>query len=97
MATLLLPDGSGQLLRPADAERGKFTLAELQRAVGGYVEMVKLPGHPERAFLLVDEDGKRKGLPVNGQATRLAHDCRAIWPSDQIVGPALLLTSQEMD
>jgi hypothetical protein len=69
MATLLLPDGTQRDVQPA-SERGKFTLKEVQALVGGFVELVRLGRtNDDRRILLLDEDGKSKGLPANEQAT----------------------------
>ena len=57
------------------------TLEEAQEIVGGYVEMQTLPNGDQ---LLMDEDGKSKGLRANPEATALLG-----W--DTVVGPALLL------
>ena len=45
------------------------TLTDYQTAVGGYVELVHLEGHP--LAIIADEDGKVKRLPVNQRATCL--------------------------
>jgi len=43
-----------------------FRLAELQKAVGGYVEVIKLPNNK---VMLVNEEGKIRNLPINEKAT----------------------------
>ena len=43
-------------------------LATLQRAVGGYIELLGLPGGDQ---MFVDEDGRPKGLPPNPTASGL--------------------------
>lgn len=64
-----------------DPENGKaFTLAEVQRYVGGYVEMLKVSGGK---ILLFDEEGSLKGLQPNREASKIA--------KRPIVGPALLV------
>ena len=65
MATIYRVDGTLETVTPA---AGEFTLDEVQSIVGGYVELVQLA----EGFLLVDEDGRYKGLPLNLQATALA-------------------------
>jgi hypothetical protein len=45
------------------------TLTDYQTAVGGYIELVHLEGHP--VAIIADEDGKVKRLPVNSRATCL--------------------------
>jgi hypothetical protein len=44
-------------------------LTDYQTAVGGYIEAVKMEGHP--LVIVADEDGKVKNLPVNRRATCL--------------------------
>jgi len=45
------------------------TLAEVQQAVGGWVELVNLPNGDQ---MLVDEDGLSKRLPLNRDASMMA-------------------------
>ena len=42
-------------------------------------------------FLLIDEEGKFKNLPINQVATQIAHDNNSIYPSDVIVGDVILV------
>ena len=44
------------------------TLAQLQEAVGGYIELV----HCGDKQMVCNEDGKVHGLPINPEATQLA-------------------------
>ncbi|GAA3734784.1 hypothetical protein GCM10022239_08650 [Leifsonia bigeumensis] len=44
-------------------------LTDYQTAVGGYIETVKMNGHP--LVIVADEDGKVKQLPINRRATCL--------------------------
>lgn len=60
-------------------EGKKFSLEELQKYVGGYVELIRLP----QGDLYVDEDGTLKGLPVNIPASTIA--------GRMIVGDVLLV------
>ncbi len=46
-----------------------YTLEEMQSLVGGYVEVVMLWGGSH--YMLVNEDGALKGLPVNRLASVL--------------------------
>jgi hypothetical protein len=70
-------------------------LEDLQGGVGGYIELVpyftKYKGRPCVAFC--DEDGKRKGLPVNQRATSLWHALvAALRGRDVLVGPIVIIT-----
>lgn len=64
---------------PATTEL-KLTL--MQALVGGYIELVRLPG----ADGIVNEEGKLKGLPYNPLGTAIYGN-----PSDEIVGTMLVL------
>lgn len=59
------------------------TLEEAQAMVGGYVQLVELA---DGSQLIVNEEGKLRGLPVNVEASKL-------WPvpGDLIVGDAVHL------
>lgn len=48
------------------------TLAETQQVVGGYIELVPLL---KDKTMVVNEDGRRMGLPVNSMATQLYRHC----------------------
>lgn len=60
-------------------------LEDYQRLVGGWLETVPtfIKGH----LLLIDEEGKLKGLPLNDLATL----CSAVCAPDFIVGDAVLV------
>lgn len=83
---LLKPDGSVVDYPPKDRA---YTLEEVQKAVGGYIEVVNLnSGY----IMVINEEGKLNGLPVNQKATDL-------WgsPWDHIVGNALVCRSRGED
>lgn len=67
MPRLFKPDGTVTDVKPMNGK--KFTLAEAQRHVDGYVEIVHLK-NKER--LLVNEDGAMLGLDPNPHVTQLA-------------------------
>lgn len=82
MATLIEPDGTARTVKPATGK--SFTLAELQKLVGGYIEIF-----PGTRFVLVDEEGLLKNLPINIPASLRVGGY-------QIVGNALFLDAEEM-
>ena len=84
MAQLIRPNGSETLREPAQGE--SFTLEELQALVGGYIEIVRRL--PDGQLMVVDEEGRMKGKPPNGVASRLA--------GQFIVGDTLILDDKEM-
>lgn len=57
-------------------EASRFTLKELQAAVGGYIEHVNLAHTGTDEVMVVNEDGKSLDLPVNKIASLIA--CRPI-------------------
>ena len=63
-------------------------LKTLQEAVGGYIELVPIPGLPNLC-MLADEDGLLKDLPDNLAASLLAQQ--------RIVGPVVVLPRALMD
>lgn len=99
MAKLILPNGEVTDVFPKDGKT--FKLDELQKLVGGYIELVTLiyphvdhnQFRSERFIMYVDEDGISKKLPINMTATKLfksTHGC------GEVVGPALIGTVLEM-
>lgn len=68
------------------------TLKGLQEAIGGHIEIVPCGAeHFTHCVLVVDEEGKLKGLELNPYASKLfgsIHDC--------IVGPALLCGTDKL-
>lgn len=85
MATLIRVDG---MESPFAGKKKQLSLEEMQGAVGGYIEVVRLK-HWRR--LVIDEEGKLKSRPPNPRATMLALADDALLPGDYIVGDALLL------
>jgi hypothetical protein len=73
-------DGSREIwdLAPDDADR----YTQVRAAIGGgYVEALRIASD---TYLMVDEEGRLKDLPLNAQATRL-------YNLDAIVGDAVLI------
>lgn len=76
-----------------------FTLQELNGAVGGYHQLLILDSRPYMV-MVINENGKNLGLPINEQAT-------AIWQegaepgsgrmNDPICGTAILCPSMMLD
>jgi hypothetical protein len=87
MATLYEPSGRDSQHTPRDGR--KFSLDELQALVGGYIEMVRIPGDAGKRVLFVDEEGRLKGLKPNVRASHIA--------GQLIVGNAVLCSPKEVD
>jgi Domain of unknown function (DUF3846) len=88
MATLLKADGTEQEVTPRWGK--KFTLEELQKLVGGYIEPIKLPS----GYMLVNEDGRGKRLPENALATKRLHEIFKR-PVITMLGDCLLVSRKE--
>ena len=82
-----------------DDEKNTPTLKEAQDFVGGMVECVQFPNGD---LLLLNEEGKLMGLPLNPEATALwrAHFPKEKFPigwDDFVVGPAMVITKQALN
>lgn len=70
MATIYKTDGSTEKVNPANGS--SFSLKELQTVVGGYVDIIyQLPGDANR-IMVVNDEGRLKGLPRNGDASAIS-------------------------
>ncbi len=87
MASHYKTDGTAARVQPANGPR--FTLAELQGLVGGYIEVGRR--WEDGRVLLVNEEGRIRGLRVNVAATVLTDF------DFPIVGDAVLLEKGEFD
>jgi hypothetical protein len=76
-------DGTVVEVKPSKGKH--FNLQELQKFVGGYIELVYLPNN---RIMVVNEEGKVDGLPVNERATNM------ITFDDVIVGDVLVCDSK---
>ena len=66
MAKFIKTDGTIKEVIPKD--RKEFSLKELQKFVGGLIQMVSLPSGKE---IIVNDEGKLIGLPKNEEATKI--------------------------
>ena len=82
MALLIEANGSEQTIHPQNKKR--FSLEELQKFVGGYIERV--PTQEPKDFL-VNEEGLLKRLPMNGKASTLV--------GQMVVGPLVVFEGKE--
>jgi hypothetical protein len=77
----------------AEPKNGKdFKLRELQAIVDGYIEIVWLPNDK---IMVVNEDGKLRGLETNVEATRIYYN--AFGYKDIIVGDVLLCDANQVE
>jgi len=84
MATIIRVDGTEELLQD-------ISLATLQDAVGGHIEVV--PTNDNR-YIVLDEEGKLKGKPVNRRATELTRG--VLGDTDLIVGNVVVAGKDEI-
>jgi hypothetical protein len=87
MPKILKADGSREAIG-APKSKG-FKLNEIQKIVGGYVELVMLS---PRTIMLVNEEGKLMNLPVNKVATRIFRRMRR--SADTIHGDVLVCATE---
>ena len=76
-----------------DDVKNEPTLKSAQDFVGGYVQGITFPNGD---YLIINEEGKLMGLPVNDQATKLwketfDNDNFITGHNDFVVGPAILI------
>lgn len=87
MALHIKADGTEVKIEPANGK--KFSLEELQKMVGGYIEVVRIAKTDHGDHMLVNEDGRMKQLPVNVSASKL-------FGRGMIVGDAVVLSRRQM-
>ena len=90
MATLFHTDGFREKVSPANGS--DFRLEEMQRMVGGIIEIVYFD---DNTVMVINEEGKLLGLPLNMDATAIF---RAHYPDsdDYIVGDALVCSDEQI-
>jgi len=90
-ATIIRSSGAVEHL---DFFEGEPTLEQIRKIVGGYIEVVHIRRFGITAQIVLDEEGKLKGYPVNLLATAIAEG--HISKDDYIVGDVLLLSEGNM-
>jgi hypothetical protein len=68
IAKLFHPNGKIDMVHPRNGKT--FELDELQSVVGGYIQVIH-PRSSENSLMVINEEGKLKGLPYNELATKL--------------------------
>ncbi len=86
MAEIIYANGRMEQVAPANGS--DFSLEEMQRIVGGYIEVLNLN---DGRLMVVNEEGKLEGLDLNITATYLygRH-------SDCVVGNVLVCDSKQI-
>lgn len=85
-AYYIASDGTAREVKPNCGDA--FTLEDLQRYVGGYIERVRLSRYKT---MYVNEDGRLMHQVINITATNIARQAEAIFPTDYIVGNVILI------
>lgn len=88
MAQHILTTGEVQEIKPQNG--AFFKLHELNEFVGGYIELVYLS---DNRLMVVNEEGKLMGLPVNIKATR---EVVMSGINDVIVGDVLICDDSQI-
>jgi len=94
MALIIRMDGSEEQLDLLN-DYSPARLKKLQRAVGGYIEELRLD---DGRLLYVNEEGLLKGLDTNPRATQIVkeHAPQYLWgPIDTIVGDVVLCKKED--
>ena len=92
MATLFKPNGEPQLISPE--KKPFFSLKELQNAVEGYIEILRIKIDGVEKIAVFNEEGKIKNLEPNWLAT---HICSSRLNGDILVGNVLIADIDEID
>lgn len=88
MSRLIPARGEPREVTPADNKA--FTLEELQKFVGGYIELACMLADGSRLY--VNERGKMQTSIINVEATRIL--ASVIGPIDLVVGDAVLVSRE---
>lgn len=75
----------GTVIEATPANGTDFQLEELQKIVGGYIEIVSLL---DNEIMVINEEGKLADLPVNEKATEFYIEANGF--DDYIVGDVLV-------
>lgn len=89
MAIIIKINGEKENTEPENSN--VFTLEELQKAVGGYIELVSITtGEHAGKLMVVDEEGKLKtDAQLNEEASRIA--------GKVIVGQVIIIDRNQID
>lgn len=82
---------AGEIKEISPANGKDFKLAEEQKIVSEYVEVVHITKH---IIAIVDEEGKIKGREPNRLATIIANSAYGIMQGDYLAGDVIICPSQ---
>lgn len=89
MSKAKLYKADGTILEVVPANGTDFQLEELQKIIGGYIEIISLS---ESQIMVLNEEGKLNNLLYNEEATKLFQ--KAYKTNDFIVGDVLVCDSE---
>jgi hypothetical protein len=78
---------NGEVIETSPKNGTDYSLEELHDVVNGYIEIVS--SKDDREVMVVNEEGKLEGLPLNPKATYW-HETHTNLPFDYIVGDVLI-------
>lgn len=84
---------SGETIETSPKNGKYFTLSEMQAIVSGFIEIVDLY---DGRLMVVNEEGKLKGLGINHKATEIYLDAMPVMVVDIIVGDVLVCDKKEI-
>lgn len=90
MAKIIKTDGTIVEVTPQNGT--DFQLEELQKIVGGYIEILRLT---DNEIMVANEEGKFY-CTYNHKATQIAKEYEAIYKSDYICGDVLICNDDEV-
>ena len=93
MAVKLHSEESSQTTRTLHIKKDKLTLEQLQKMVGGYIQILDIntvKGEDVKAQMIVNEEGQMFNLPHNESATKIVAESYGPHAQD-IVGDAIIL------
>ena len=74
-------------------EEEPLTLEQMQKLVGGYIQLVELPSSKKQ--MVINEEGKLLNMPFNETATKLFHEeYPHLTEFDIICGDAIILSGK---
>ena len=87
--SMILPNGEVDSISLPEDEQAR--LRQLQDWVGGYIEVVALPGV---RHMVINENGKDGPHMINHTAPAIAHEAESIMPTDYIAGVAVIIPAE---
>lgn len=83
---------SGSFRPVAPVNGTDFSLEELQHCAGGYIEIAEVN---ESTIMVINEEGKINGLPVNAMATGILRR-NPMYANEVVVGDVLVCAKEQV-